>query len=128
LEDDVVMRGSDSIVHTARRYWDAEESRDIERILSAFHPEATWTGPTGGVLRGREEIRSYYEKSAAEYPGLVVTIGRTYTHADEGAIEWSAELRSPDGSPTILKGVNLMTQADGLITSLTAYFDASLYS
>jgi hypothetical protein len=80
------------------------------------------------VLRGREQIRTFYESSGAQYPGLIVEIGRTYSSNDEGAIEWHAELTDLDGSVVPLSGVNIMSQQDGLITTLSAYFDGTVFS
>jgi len=32
------------IERIARSYWEPEESRDVDRILEHFLPDATWTG------------------------------------------------------------------------------------
>jgi len=62
----------------AREYWNAEESRDINAILSFFSRDARWTGPDGVTLVGHDQIRTFYEKSAAEYPTLSVEVMGSY--------------------------------------------------
>ena len=76
----------------ARDYWTAEESRDIKSILSFFSKDARWTGPDGITLVGHEQIRTFYENSAAAYPKLSVQVMRSYGDKREGSVEWKAKL------------------------------------
>jgi len=113
----------------ARAYWRAEESRDLERIISFFAVDAEWRGP-GIELRGHEQIRGFYAESARQFPGLEVSVervspGRADGAGEEAALEWSAVFRSPEGEVRELSGVNIMRTEDGLITSLTTYNDPS---
>ena len=75
----------------AREYWTAEESRDINSILSFFSADARWTGPDGVTLVGHDQIRTFYENSAAAYPGLSVEVMRSYGDKYEGTVEWCAK-------------------------------------
>ena len=111
----------------AREYWTAEESRDINAILSFFSDDAQWTGPDGVTLIGHAQIRTFYENSARLYPGLTVQIGRTYGDENEGAIEWIAKLTATDGGVVDLSGVNIMKRSGDKFTHLTAYFDQSAF-
>ncbi|MEV5968094.1 SDR family oxidoreductase [Kribbella sp. NPDC051952] len=113
-----------SVEDIARRYWQAEESRDIDRILAFFTPDARWRGP-GVDLQGHAQIRTFYERSAAEFPGLSVRVGRAYGDADEAAIEWSAVFTDAGGTTYDLKGVNIMRVEDDRIASLTTHNDPS---
>lgn len=108
----------------ARRYWQAEESRDLDRILAFFTPDAHWRGP-GADLRGHEQIRTFYAQSAARFPGLTVRVGRVLGGDDEAAIEWSAVFTDSDGTTYDLSGVNIIRIEAGLIASLTTHNDPS---
>lgn len=114
-----------SIEEIARRYWKAEESRDIAEILGFFTADARWVGP-GVDLTGPEEIRSFYEASAAAFPGLEVEIGRVLGNEDEAAIEWAAVFTDPDGGSVEMSGTNVMRREGERISSLTAYYDPSV--
>lgn len=115
------------IAELAREYWRAEESRDIERILEFFTTDATWIGP--GVHHvGHDELRRFYEDSARRFPELRVTVGRAIGTAEEAAIEWTAVFVDAAGREYSAAGVNLMTERDGLISSLTTYNDPSSLS
>ncbi|WP_448002149.1 SDR family oxidoreductase [Agromyces bauzanensis] len=114
-----------TIEDIARRYWKAEESRDIAAITAFFTDDAEWRGPRGVSLRGREEIASYYRASAEAFPGLEVTVGRVSGGPDEASIEWSAVFRNPAGEVSHLTGVNLMKREGDRISSLTSYHDPS---
>ena len=118
---------ANKLVGLAREYWTAEESRDINAILTFFSDDARWTGPDGVTLIGPAQIRTFYENSARLYPGLTVEIGRTYGDENEGAIEWIAKLTATDGRVVDLSGVNIMKRSGDKFTDLTAYFDQGAF-
>lgn len=111
----------------ARKYWTAEESRDIKAILSYFSKDARWTGPDGVTLVGHDQIRTFYENSAAAYPGLSVEVMRSYGDKHEGTVEWKAKLTAPDGRILDLSGVNIMKRKRNKFTDLTAYFNLGAF-
>lgn len=114
-----------STEQVAREYWRAEESRDLQRIMSFFAADAEWNGP-GVRLRGHDQIRGFYAESARQFPGLAVSVGRVMTASSgETSLEWSAVFTDPAGRTRDLSGVNIMRTEDGLITSLTTYNDPS---
>lgn len=113
-----------TIEEIARRYWQAEESRDVPAIVAFFTEDARWTGP-GVDLRGPSEIGSFYAASAEAFPGLRVDVGRVFGDADEAAIEWSAVFTDPSGDRYDLQGVNIMRRDGERIASLTTYHDPS---
>jgi uncharacterized protein (TIGR02246 family) len=106
----------------ARAYWRAEESRDTDRILAFFAPDAQWRGP-GVERRGSDEIRSIYADSAMAYPELAVEVIRVVGDGDEAALEYRALFRDRDGNEHRLNGVNLIRTDGERIVSLTTYFD-----
>lgn len=118
---------NNKLTQLAREYWTAEESRDINAILSFFAADARWTGPDGVTLVGHDQIRVFYENSAALYPGLTVEIGRTYGDENEGAIEWIAKLTATNGGVVDLSGINIMKRSGDKFTDLTAYFDQGAF-
>lgn len=113
-----------TIERIAREYWRAEESRDVDEILSYFTDDAEWIGPAIN-LRGTAEIRGFYEDSAEAFPGLVVTLGRILGGDAEAAIEWSAVFTDPDGKQFDLSGTNVMKAHGDKIASLVTYHDPS---
>ncbi|MEU8225386.1 SDR family oxidoreductase [Kribbella sp. NPDC048915] len=114
-----------TIEEIARAYWQAEESRDVDRILEFFTDDATWVGP-GVVLTGHEQIRGYYAGSAEAYPGLAVRLGRVHGDDDVASLEWHARFTGPSGEVTELDGVNIMRRRGDKIAALTAYYDNSV--
>lgn len=111
----------------ARAYWTAEESRDIKAILSFFSKNARWIGPDGVTLVGHDQIRTFYENSAAAYPGLSVEVMRSYGDKREGCVEWKAKLTAPDGRVLDLSGANIMKRRRNKFTELTAYFNLGAF-
>jgi len=116
-----------AIEEIGRAYWQAEESRDVDRILEYFTEDAVWEGP-GATLTGRAQIREYYAGSAAAYPGLEVAVGRVRGDDDVAAMEWHAQFTGPSGEVVPLDGVNIMRREGDKIAALTAYYDASVFA
>jgi ketosteroid isomerase-like protein len=49
-----------------KRVYDLFDSRDIESVLAAMHPDVIWAnGMEGGHVHGRDEVRSYWKRQWA---------------------------------------------------------------
>src|SRR6266581_2886123 len=49
-------------VELLKRVYDLFNSRDIESVLAAMHPDVIWAnGMEGGHVHGRDEVRSYWK-------------------------------------------------------------------
>jgi NAD(P)-dependent dehydrogenase (short-subunit alcohol dehydrogenase family)/ketosteroid isomerase-like protein len=111
-----------SVVDVARRYWAAEASRDLDRIMAFFHDQAEW-GSATEMLSGKAQIRQFYADSAERFPGLEVEVGRAIGGPDEAAIEWRAIFTDKGGRRYPLNGVNLIRVENDLIVALKHYED-----
>jgi ketosteroid isomerase-like protein len=104
-------------------YWAAECRRDIDAVMAHYHEDATYQD-AGGLLRGHAEIRTFYEASARDYPGLEVTILREFPGSpDASALEVYAVLIDHGGRRFEIRGLNVMTVRDGRFTSVRCYED-----
>lgn len=106
----------------ARAFWEAESSRDLNRILSFFTLDADW-GSSTSRRKGHAAIREYYTDAMARFPGFTVEVGRVYGNDMEAAIEWHAVFTDPRNRTYPLNGVNLFHLEGDLIASLTHYED-----
>lgn len=107
----------------ADSYFKAEESRDIERILAHYHPNAVFC-PNGERLVGHSEIRTFYVNQRAAYPGLEVHVVREISAGSAAAFEWTAVLIDHDGRRHPLKGANMVWIEDGKYREVNAFFNA----
>ncbi len=82
----------------AEAYWRDESARDIDGVMSHYHADAELVEPGGRRRMGHDDIRAYYEASAAGYPGLWVEILAELVIGDRAALEWRAELTAHDGT------------------------------
>ena len=111
-----------TIEQIARAFFEAEASRDLDRILSFFAPDAE-RGSATSRQKGHAAIREHYAGAAARFPGLRIEVGRVYGNDSEAALEWHAVLTDRGGSAYTLNGVSLFRRAGELIASLTDYED-----
>lgn len=110
----------------AESYWAAESSRDLDAILAHYHPVAEFQ-PAGNLLRGHDEIRTFYVDSIARFPGLECQIVHEVSNGNEGSFEWNAVLIDHDGVRHPLIGVNVIRVSSGKFESVRAYFDQSTF-
>ena len=96
----------------AESYWRAECSRDLAAIMGHFHPDAEFR-PAGAILRGHDEIRTFYIDSIARFPALECRIVHEVANANEASLEWDAVLTGLDGTRNPLVGVNIVEVDDG---------------
>lgn len=109
----------------AESYWKAECERDVDKVLSHYHVDATFC-PPGQTLLGHAQIRTFYDASRVDFPGLEVEITNEFTAGDESALEWRAVLTPPTGEKITILGVNIIKIRDGKFIWVHAYFDPSV--
>ena len=114
---------SDGPRAVAEAYWRDESARDVDAVMSHYHPDAEFREPGGLLRRGHAEIREFYAASCAAFPGLWVKIINEIVIGDRGALEWVAELTDHDGKHYPASGVNIVEVRDGRFTSVHSYFD-----
>ena len=109
----------------AESYWRVECERDLAKILAHYHEDAVMQ-PPGQVLRGHEEIRTFYEDSIRRFPVLEVAIVHEVRQGDEAALEWQAAVTDHAGRRYPFNGVNIIRVEAGKFRSVHAYFDPSV--
>ena len=110
----------------AESYWNVEEQRDVEKILDHYHQDAVFN-VAGQRLVGHEEIRTFYESSGAQYPGLKVNIVHEVADGQKAAIEWEAHMTDEAGTTVVLNGVNIVYVENGKFREVRAYFDPTVF-
>jgi ketosteroid isomerase-like protein len=104
-------------------YWEAECRRDIDGVMAHYHVDGTYEGPDG-LRRGHAEIRTAYEDSARDYPGLEVRIVREFAGTEDcSALEFDAVLIDREGRRFRVRGVNVVVVRDGKFVSARSYED-----
>jgi ketosteroid isomerase-like protein len=110
----------------AESYWRAEESRNVEAVLSHFHNDAVFH-PVTGPLEGVDEIRTFYDGMGDTFPGLEVSIVHEVSSGDEAALEWEAVLIDRRGVRYPIRGVNIVRVRDGKFAHVRAYYDPTQF-
>ncbi|WP_144127221.1 nuclear transport factor 2 family protein [Catellatospora sichuanensis] len=70
----------------SRRWAEAWNSRDLEAVLAHFHDEVVFSSPlaaqffpeTGGVIRGKDALRTYWGEGLKRLPDLHFTVEAVY--------------------------------------------------
>ncbi len=97
----------------------------MDLVLSHYHDDGEFQGPSGPPLVGHDRIRTFYEASVAAFPGLSVTIVSEVVDGDRGAFEFVAELTDLTGRRYLARGTNVVHVLDGRFVSNHSAFDTS---
>ena len=104
-------------------YWAAECRRDVDEVMTWYHPDASYED-AGGRRVGHDAIRRAYEDSARAYPGLEVRIVREFTYDPAcSGLEFDATLIDGTGTRFRVRGVNVVEVRDGRFVSVRSYED-----
>jgi ketosteroid isomerase-like protein len=104
-------------------YWVAECRRDIEAVMAHYLPDAVYQDG-GGRLVGHDQIRTFYEGSIRDFPGLQVSILKEFPRTpDESALQVHAILTDHDGQRFVINGLIVITVRDGKLASVRCFED-----
>jgi steroid delta-isomerase-like uncharacterized protein len=111
----------------------ATESMDVARAAATYAPDAEReVVPVKQIDRGREEIRSRLRDVADAFADGTARVPTVFAVDDQAAAEWIIEAHytgelpgypAGSGQPITLRGVSLMSLADGAIARERLYVD-----
>jgi steroid delta-isomerase-like uncharacterized protein len=117
-----------------RSYFDAMDSRDAAAMAAHWREDGVEDIVPVGILRGREELRDYFDSLFAAMPDARTTITRLVAGEQSCAVEWRLEATAsgapfmgiePTGKHIEIRGLDLFELEDGELVSNTAYFDGA---
>jgi steroid delta-isomerase-like uncharacterized protein len=118
----------------AREAFDAVIARDPDAIVQLGAPDAHDDVVAVGELRGREEIRRFFEEVFTAFPDFAMTVDRIVSDERTAVVQWHATGTftggtflgaRPTGRRVALKGVDVMEIEAGLIRRNTIYYDGA---
>lgn len=104
---------------------EAWNTHDLDRILSHYSDDFEMSSPRitqlmgepSGTLRGKKSVRTYWEKSLAQSPGLRFELTRVLVGANSVVICYNNLTRSKKAAEVFVFG------ADGLVVKSMAHYD-----
>jgi ketosteroid isomerase-like protein len=86
-------------VELLRRLYALFNAREIERVLSAMHPDVVWAnGMEGGYVHGRDEVRNYWKRQWAMIDPRVEPLQISPKGNGEVAVEVHQVVRDLEGN------------------------------
>lgn len=118
------MLSPDQLRGSIADYVDAVNSRDPQAIADLFAEDAVQADPVSNPPNvGRTAIASFFESGIAASEDWVFTARAVHTCADHVAIDFDIVVTT-GGSTMTIDGIEVfVADADGLFTSLQAYWD-----
>lgn len=103
------------------------DTHDLDRILRHFADDAVFEGPRGPEawgtrVVGREAIREAFAARFAGIPDVRYTDDDHFVAGDRGASEWTLRGTTVDGQPIEVRGCDLWTFRDGVVTRKDSYW------
>ena len=121
----------------ARSYFAALSARDAAAMAGHWSAEGVDDIVPFGVLRGPDEVRSFFEAQFAAIPDLETTVDRVVADEHSASVQWrmrgtfsGAPFQGiePTGKWLELRGVDVVEVEDGKIVRNSAYYDAMTFA
>jgi steroid delta-isomerase-like uncharacterized protein len=121
----------------ARSYFDAMDRRDAAALAEHWREDGVEDLVPVGLLRGKEEIRAFFDATFRAVPDARTTVGRIVAGERNCAVEWRLEGTfdgapfmdiEPTGKHVEIRGFDLLELEDGEIVSNTAYYDGASFA
>jgi ketosteroid isomerase-like protein len=117
----------------AKSYFDAIQRRDLDALASHYSPELVVDMLGQGILRGPDEMRSFFAALFAAIPDGEMTADRIVADGDVAVVQWrlrgtfsGAELFGiePTGAWVEQRGADVLEMREDLIARNTVYQDS----
>ena len=117
-----------------RSYFEAVDARDPEAMASHWSPEGIEDLVPMTVLRGRDQIVSFFRELFTAMPDLETTVNRIVTDDTHAVVEWRQagtftggpfQGIDPNGRRIEMRGMDMFEVEDKQILSNTAYYDGA---
>jgi steroid delta-isomerase-like uncharacterized protein len=120
-----------------RSYFDAMSRRDVEAMVAHWREDGVEDMVPVGLLRGRDEMRSYFRSLFAATPDASTVVTRLVAGEQSCAVEWRIE-GTFDGAPYLgieptgkhveVRGLDLFELEGDEIVTNTGYFDGASFA
>ena len=114
-------------------YFEALNKHDLDLAASFLDPDIVEEITGVGILRGREEVRQFFEGLMKAAPDMEVLIDRTVSEGDTTVVQWRMNGTftggplfngvQPTGGRLQLRGCDVIDVRDGKIVRNTAFQD-----
>jgi steroid delta-isomerase-like uncharacterized protein len=123
-----------AVEQRVRSYFEAMDRRDAGAMIDHWRDDGVEDVIPVGLMRGRDELRSFFESLFDAIPDARTTVTRVVAGEQSCAVEWRLEGTfsgepymgiEANGKHVEIRGCDLLELEDGQITSLTAYSDGA---
>jgi steroid delta-isomerase-like uncharacterized protein len=114
-------------------YFEALNKHDLDMAASFLDPEVVEEITGVGILRGRDEVRSFFDGLMKAAPDMEVLIDRTVSEGDTTVVQWRMNGTftggplfngvQPTGARLQLRGCDVIDVRDGKIVRNSAFQD-----
>ncbi len=123
-----------AVEEKARSYFEAMDNRDAAAMAAHWREDGVEDAVPVGLLRGRGELRDFFDSMFAAMPDARTTVTRLVAGEQSCAVEWRLEGTfdgapymgiEPTGKHVEIRGLDLLELEDDELVSDTAYFDGA---
>ena len=121
----------------ARRLFELLNRRDLDQVAELQHPEIVDDFLVLRPIRGRAEVRGFFESLFAAFPDFQLEIERVTESGDSAVVQWRSvasftgapfEGVNPNGKRVEIRGVDCMTFENGQLRHNTIYYDGMSFA
>jgi uncharacterized protein (TIGR02246 family) len=102
---------------------DAYNAKDLERVMSWYHPDASYWSALGDWRRGAAEVRAHIEELFEMLPDEHMTTRVLIADGTTAVAEFTGQGTAPSGTAYSLDFTEVFTIRDGKIAEVRVYLD-----
>ena len=116
---------SSSTGHAVAEYFAAIRAMDINRLMTAFTPNAELYDPVGTPPKiGAEVIRAFFAQTFSSFQLVSLTENNVYIIGKIAAVKWTGRAIGPSGSACDFDGIDVLHCTEqGKIELVRAFWD-----
>lgn len=126
-----------AVEKVARSYFKAAAERDPDAMAGHWHPDGVDDLVPVGVLRGPDEVRSFFRDLFTAIPDAEMVVDRVVADSHAAAVQWRMSGTfdgaafmgiESNGRRIELRGIDLLEVEDGKLVRNTAVYDGASFA
>jgi len=116
---------SSSTGHAVAEYFAAIRAMDVNRLMTAFAPNAELYDPVGTPPKiGAEVIRDFFAQTFSSFQLVSLTENNVYIIGKIAAVKWTGRAVGPSGNSCDFEGIDVLHCTEqGLIELVRAFWN-----
>ena len=122
---DQVQSGLDTVTQVVTRFNDALNAHDVDAMMQYLSEDTVFENtdppPDGARFEGKTAVRAFWEEFMRSSQGQTIEVEEIFSSGNRCTMRWNYHWTGADGRQGHIRGVDVYTIRDGLISEKLSY-------